>query len=370
MGKKINKNLNFLSFDEILIDNPNDINSILYSSSKEAEIISPNKRKEGPIFITTVDKLNQTAYIFSRYKDIKSEDIKLIDKKAAMGKAKAWYTTFLHPYGYKGQRNKNLDKYSNIEYVRGPLLYHRPNLKFGERIENVYGYDKNSAYLSILHEGFYPNLEIGDIGEGVVEENQAGYVIISTEKGRALELARVGEWADIRIPLQFSQKLVTFAQNKYKEMKKLKELGKIEEREEIKLGINAAIGILKSNNKNIWFYLWIVGSCRNRMEDLIDENTLNCSTDSIISIGPRRDLNIGGALGEFKTEYEDKIYYSRNGQDYTILEKETEEVIRSRERGRPTLDQGQIVAESSQIIDKSDYIYSENYRGGMVWQRK
>ena len=44
------------------------------------------------------------------------------------------------------------------------------------------------------------------------------------------------------------------------------------------------------------------------IEDLMDENTIYCNTDSIVSLVPRDDLEIGDDIGQFKEEDKGKMF--------------------------------------------------------------
>ena len=62
-----------------------------------------------------------------------------------------------------------------------------------------------------------------------------------------------------------------------------------------------SVGFLQ--RKNPYLRAYIVGLCNDLIRSLIDENTLYCNTDSIVSLKERPDLKIGDGLGEWKIEH-------------------------------------------------------------------
>lgn len=74
-----------------------------------------------------------------------------------------------------------------------------------------------------------------------------------------------------------------------------------EEKRKAKEFLNFPIGYLQ--NVNPFLRAQIIGIANQYIEDLIDENTIYCNTDCIVSIRPRTDLKLGKGLGEFKLEH-------------------------------------------------------------------
>ena len=68
-----------------------------------------------------------------------------------------------------------------------------------------------------------------------------------------------------------------------------------------------SVGFLQ--RKNPYLRAYIVGLCNDLIRSLIDENTLYCNTDSIVSLKERPDLKIGDGLGEWKIEHKGKFAY-------------------------------------------------------------
>lgn len=68
-----------------------------------------------------------------------------------------------------------------------------------------------------------------------------------------------------------------------------------------------SVGFLQ--RKNPYLRAFIVGLCNELIRSLIDENTLYCNTDSIVTLKERSDLKLGDGLGEWKIEHKGKFAY-------------------------------------------------------------
>ena len=82
---------------------------------------------------------------------------------------------------------------------------------------------------------------------------------------------------------------------------KLKKTSIKAERDKVKLMLNALVGLMK--NHNIFIEAAITGYAKDLMISLRDENTIMQTLDSIVSLKPRTDLDIGEELGQFKEEH-------------------------------------------------------------------
>lgn len=79
-----------------------------------------------------------------------------------------------------------------------------------------------------------------------------------------------------------------------------------------------SVGYLQ--RKNPYLRAYIVGLCNDLIHSLIDENTIYCNTDSIVSLKERPDLTLGNGLGEWKIEHKGKFAY--NGFNYQWKDEE------------------------------------------------
>lgn len=71
--------------------------------------------------------------------------------------------------------------------------------------------------------------------------------------------------------------------------------------------LNYSVGYMQRTNPFI--RNTIVNRCTMLIESLIDENTLYCNTDSLISLVERKDLNIGSDLGQFQIKHKGPFRY-------------------------------------------------------------
>lgn len=167
-----------------------------------------------------------------------------------------------------------------------PLLYSNPNYQHME-IEGCYEYDLVSAYGWALtqpipdtsqkprfndrvHEG-----EIGFLADGTITFNSIANVIFPLMESPFKRF--VAKW---------------FAEKKSDD---------IERSTKGKQMLNFAVGYMQ--RKNPFIRNTIVNRCTMYINSLIDENTIYCNTDSLISKVERKDLNIGDNLGQFQIKH-------------------------------------------------------------------
>ena len=71
--------------------------------------------------------------------------------------------------------------------------------------------------------------------------------------------------------------------------------------------LNFCVGFLQ--HRDPYTRAQIVGLANDRILSLIDENTIYCNTDSIVSLTERPDLEIGNDIGQWKVEHRDKFAF-------------------------------------------------------------
>lgn len=338
------KNTNKFNFNELHIEDPLLMNSLMYTRNEDKPRIIQQSVCE------KIDKINSSVYSFAMYDSI--ENIELYSHEKGMNQGKGFYNYI------KKLCFPNVDINKKRYSVMPGLLYH--NEKYmEEELKNVWCYDLNSAYLSILAKGYYPNMD-KPLGPGIVKQGQLGF----SEWAGIIDYVEIGEYAEHRFEKVYSDKLSKWAKEKYSHLNSLKMHKEDTKRVEFKLAIVAAIGIIR--NHNIFLYSYIVGSCRKFMESLIDENTLICNTDSIMSIGERKDLKISNKLGEFKLEHKevDFIYYKSN---YQISK--GGEVIHTKYRGVPKAAQRDMDFKERVISTPSYYLQGEQLYGEKIREK-
>ena len=93
--------------------------------------------------------------------------------------------------------------------------------------------------------------------------------------------------------------------NKYYNMKQNAKT-KVEKRK-AKEYLNFCVGFLQGRNE--FLRAFIVCSANNMIKSLIDENTVYCNTDSIVSLVERPDLELGKEIGQWKLEHKGDFAY-------------------------------------------------------------
>lgn len=194
-----------------------------------------------------------------------------------------------------------LCKYATINHVveskedapisARPLLW--KNDKYDGKRQDAICYDVNSAYSYAMIQDMpdtslapmQKNIEAGEIGFDLDGNRQTEGYSIFVFKLR---------------PSPFKK----FVEVYYKKKKNAKNK---QERRKYKEYLNFCIGFLQ--NRDPYTRAQIVGLANDRIAALRDENTLYCSTDSIVSLVERPDLKLGDDIGEWKIEHKGKFAY-------------------------------------------------------------
>ncbi len=185
-----------------------------------------------------------------------------------------------------------MQKYYKTPIVKAPinssgLLYY--NKKSNKTRQYAYCYDLNSAYSFAMLQDM-PDTE-NPLPQGIIEENQIGF----DQDGILLD---TGLYAYYRFPSMESP-YKEFVNVWYNIKRTTKDK---DEKTKAKNILNFSIGYLQ--RKNPFIRARILGYCNNTLKKLMDENTLMCSTDSLVSSVPRDDLDIGDGIGQWKLEKE------------------------------------------------------------------
>lgn len=296
--KKVKKDLNYMRFEEKQIYSPEYMNAILGDKDRIALSVSEERKS----FVTAVNKVTKKAFSFSLFGD---EIVYYQDIKHITAVANGWFTHV------KRLTFKDHDINGKGVEVDGPCQRldpsDFPNIKFKyldqSIIEGVTCLDLNSAYLSVLAKGYYPNLD-KKREDGFVKEGEIGF----TNWTGVLKMVKVGEYAETIFEIGYSKELVKWAKDKYAHLCLLKAQNKRNEADDFKASITRMTGVIK--NHNPYLYVYIVGTCKQKIFELVDENCINVVTDAIYFVGKvKPGLDIGTKLGQFKVEFEDCIYY-------------------------------------------------------------
>lgn len=205
---------------------------------------------------------------------------------------------------------KDIDKYwdgKTRKYTcsASPIIGYNPKYELQE-LHNVYEYDINSAYSSIMLK------KIPDVNHPyfntALKKNQVGFFLDD-------KLTMVDqEFTYCQVAFDLIE--LTPEQKKYLEKLYLKKETAIDELEhnEAKLMANAAIGYYQKYNPFVRSY--IVNKCNKAIKAIIDDETVLWNTDAIISLKRRPELELGTKIGQFKEILIERFVYK--GNNYQI----------------------------------------------------
>ena len=181
-----------------------------------------------------------------------------------------------------------------------PLLYCNP--KYNNTRNEAIGYDINSSYsYAMLND--MPDTSV-PYRTGYVKDGEMGFKEDSEGNFVPVFTGHFAIWIFPIMPTPFKRFV-----DKYYE-KKLNSTS-IEEKLKAKGILNYCIGYMQRTNP--FLRAAIIYYANKKIADLIDENTLYCNTDAIVSLKPL-DLDIGPKIGQFKVEHQGKFAY--NGYNY------------------------------------------------------
>ena len=198
-------------------------------------------------------------------------------------------------------------------FSASPILGYNPKYS-GKRVE-AWGYDINSAYASVILDDEWIDTSKKPEAK-MIEEGEVGFDLNCNIKREGYSI-----WVFKKCPVPDSVKRYfrkhyqakKIAGNMYKATKHKSYL--LEKQKEKDM-LNFPIGCLQ--NKNPWIRAWIVGKTNERIESLIDEDTLFWNTDSIVSKRRRYDIeeNLGDELGQWKLEHSGVVAYIGNNYQW------------------------------------------------------
>lgn len=203
--------------------------------------------------------------------------------------------------------DETLSKYNST--AKG-LLYSNPKHE-KQRIGGCYGYDLNSSYPNAMLKKM-PDTSKPYKVNSVVGENEIGFVTgVEIKKDGTVETVIKPVFkgiAEFVFPLMESP-FKQFVEVWYSKKKNAKNK---DDKEKAKQMMNYSIGYLQKHNP--FLRATILYYANLAIEEKMDEDTLLCSTDSLISKRKRDDLSVGKEIGQFKLEHEGDFYY--DGMNY------------------------------------------------------
>lgn len=177
-----------------------------------------------------------------------------------------------------------------------PLLW--KNKKFEKTRQKAIGYDLNSAYSYAMLQDM-PDTSVPPKAKRI-EEGEIGFMEMPTETGKMSLVPKRNGYSLYVFPLMkspFKRFVEVWYDKKLNADTKLKAKGVL----------NYSVGYLQRVNP--FLRAAIIGYCNNFIRSLIDENTLYCNTDSIVTMKPIESLKIGKGIGEWKIEHEGEFAF-------------------------------------------------------------
>lgn len=181
-----------------------------------------------------------------------------------------------------------------------PLLYFNP--KYDRTRNEAIGYDLNSSYpYAMLND--MPDTSV-PYRTGTVKEGEMGFREDGEGNFVPVFAGHFAIWIFPMMKSPFTRFVKTWYDRKFNAKSD-------QERLKAKGVLNYCIGYLQRTNP--FLRAAIIYYANKKIADLIDENTLYCNTDSIVSLKPL-NLDLGPKIGQFKVEHKGKFAY--NGYNY------------------------------------------------------
>lgn len=182
-----------------------------------------------------------------------------------------------------------------------PILGFNPDYEY-QRLDNCYSYDLNSAYSAAMLRGWI-DLGSGPANKRIDPETEIGFEF---DDDGILRLQHYGRSSMVFKKMETPIGVRRYVEKWYQQKKNAKTA---EEKQIAKKHLNYIVGFFQRVNP--WLRAWIVCSCNEQIEELLDENSLFWNTDSIASKTRRLDLeeNLGAEIGQWKIEHTGKVAY-------------------------------------------------------------
>ena len=181
--------------------------------------------------------------------------------------------------------NKVIQNKEDAPFSAKPILWNNPKYE-GKRVQAI-SYDMNSAYSYAMLQPM-PDTSIPP-KQKVIENGEIGFDLDGNRqtKGFSIFVFRL-----IESPFK------KFVYHYYEKKNNAKTKA---ERRKATEYLNFCVGFLQGRDP--YTRAQIVGLANDRIKSLIDESTIYCNTDSIVSAVERKDLEIGKEIGQWKIEH-------------------------------------------------------------------
>lgn len=187
--------------------------------------------------------------------------------------------------------NRVITKADEAPFSAVPLLWFNPKLE-GKRVDAIC-YDINSAYSYAMIQAM-PDTSIPP-KQKYIEPGEIGFDVNGNRQTSGYSL--------------FVFNLMESPFKKYVEhfFKKKNTAKNLSAKRKAKEYLNFCVGFLQ--HRDPYTRAQIVGLANDRILSLMDENTIYCNTDSIVSLTERPDLELGTDIGQWKIEHKGKFAF-------------------------------------------------------------
>ena len=180
----------------------------------------------------------------------------------------------------------------------------KPFLYYDEKHENqrlrAYSYDINSSYSNGMQQDMPDTSQEPRINDIIRNSNELGFYMRDNELICTEEIGKRCRFIFPKIKSPF----LKFIDVWYK--RKKTSLNDTVEKQKAKDVLNFSVGYYQKVNPFIRSR--IISFANKIIIDSMDENTIYCNTDSIVSLTQRKDLEFGDDIGQFKQEHNGKYF--------------------------------------------------------------
>lgn len=194
-------------------------------------------------------------------------------------------------FGFTKRYFKTLNKTKTYWDLRDPGNFSYVKDQKKPKWLTCWSYDINSAYAYAMIQKM-PDTRVEPKMYNIVGPNEIGFY----RSGYAT--TEIGAYAEYIFPL-IESPFKDYVNNYYSKKEKATDK---KERFKWKSFLNIASGLLHKHN--IFVRLAILYYAGDYISSFIDEDTVYCNTDSIVSTKPRTDIPLGTGLGQFKEEHQ------------------------------------------------------------------
>ena len=184
-----------------------------------------------------------------------------------------------------------------------PGNYSYVNERYRLKKLKCWSYDINSAYAFAMLKPMPDTSK--PLGPGIVRSNEMGF----RRNNKLCPVVSEGNFANERFPL-IESPYIDYVKKIYAKKLKAEKEGDKKARQKWKDWLNLPSGML--HRKNIFHRLALLHYAKEYIRQFIDENTVYCNVDSIVSLKPRPDIPISDKIGEFKLEHSGEPFKFKN----------------------------------------------------------